>query len=159
MNTVLMQVLNGAAIVATAVVFGADVFFALVGKKAAAKSKDASIADLTAHFHEVADARMPVIGITAIVTTLLQIVFAGVTTLQGQLAVVALAALLIHLAIYFTISKPVNEVMVEGIKFGRIVSNIRQLQQRWDRVIVLRALLLLVAITGLMMINYIKPAF
>jgi hypothetical protein len=156
MNTVLMQVLNGAAIVATAVVFGTDVFFALVGKKAAAKSKDSSIADLTAHFHEVADARMPLIGITAIITTLTQVILAGVQTTYGQLASVALAALLAHLAIYFTISKPINNIMVEGVKFGRIVDNIRQLQQRWDKVIALRALLLLIAILGLITINYLK---
>ncbi|SEK51610.1 hypothetical protein SAMN04488505_101344 [Chitinophaga rupis] len=40
MNTVLLQILNGLAIVATAVVFGTDVFFALVGKKAAAIVKN-----------------------------------------------------------------------------------------------------------------------
>jgi hypothetical protein len=156
MNPLILHTLNGVAIVATAVVFGTDVFFALVGKKAAAKSKDASIADLTAHFHEVADARMPFIGITAIVTTLLQVVLNGIQTTQGQLASVSLAALLIHLAIYFTISKPVNIVMVEGVKFGRIVSSIRALQRRWDQVIDLRAVLLLIAITGLILINYIN---
>jgi hypothetical protein len=118
MNTVLMQVLNGAAIVATAVVFGTDVFFALVGKKAAAKSNDSSIADLTAHFHEVADARMPLIGITAIITTLTQVILAGWKTTHGQLASVALAALLAHLAIYFTISKPINNIMVEGVSLA-----------------------------------------
>ena len=156
MNTVLIQVLNGASIVATAVVFGPDAFFALVVKKAAAKSKDSSIADLTAHFHEVADVRMPFVGITAMLTTLMQVVAVGVQTIHGQVAVVALAALLAHLAIYFTISKPVNNIMVEGLKFGRIVNNIRQLQQRWDKVIALRALLLTVAILGLIIINYLK---
>ncbi|WP_175404134.1 hypothetical protein [Mucilaginibacter sp. PPCGB 2223] len=44
MNTLILHILNGVAIVATAVVFGTDVFFTLVGKKAAAKSQDASIA-------------------------------------------------------------------------------------------------------------------
>jgi DMSO/TMAO reductase YedYZ heme-binding membrane subunit len=156
MYILLMHLLNGVAILATAVVFGTDVFFALVGKKAAAKSKDSSIADLMAHFHEVADARMPFIGITAIVATLLQVIIAGLQTIRGQLAIGALIALLIHLSIYFIISKPVNNVMVEGIKFGRLVSNIRQLQQRWDKVIALRALLLLTAMAGLLMINYAK---
>jgi len=155
MSTVLLHILNGTAIVATAIVFGTDVFFALVGKKAAAISKDSSIADLMGHFHEVADARMPVIGITAIATTLLQVIVAGVQTISGQLAIVSLAALLIHLFIYFTISKPVNNIMVEGVKFGRLVDNVRQLQQRWDKVINLRAALLLIAITSLILINYI----
>lgn len=68
MNTVLLPILNGIAIVTTAIVFGTDVFFALVGKKAATKSNELSIADVMGHFHEVADARMPVIGVTALVT-------------------------------------------------------------------------------------------
>ena len=156
MNTVLLHVLNGTAIVATAVVFGTDVFFALVGKKAAAKSKESSIADVMGHFHEVADARMPVIGVTAIVTTLLQAFFMGVQTTPGQLAAVSLAALLVHLFIYFTISRPINNIMIEGVKFGRLVSNTRQLQQRWDRVINLRALLLFTAIIGLVLVSYCR---
>ena len=154
MSTILIHTLNGIAIVATAVLFGTDVFFALVGKKAAAKSKDSSVADIMGHFHEIADARMPVIGVTAIITTLLQIVLYGATSYGGELAIIALTVLLIHLAIYFRISKPVNNIMVEGIKFGRIVGNIRQLQQRWDKVIELRAVLLLVAIICLVIINY-----
>jgi hypothetical protein len=156
MNNLLIYTLNGVAIVATAVVFGTDVFFALVGKKAAAKSKDASIADLMAHFHEVADARMSFIGITAIVTTLMQVIFAGAKSVQGQLSIVSLTALLVHLAIYFIVSKPVNNIMVESVKFGRLVSNIRALQQQWDKMIGLRAFLLLIAITGQVMINYVS---
>lgn len=155
MNTVLLHILNGTAIVATAIVFGTDVFFALVGKKAAAKSKESSVADMMGHFHEVADARMPFIGATAVVTTLLQVIFAGVQTISGQLAIISLAALLVHLFIYLTIAKPVNNIMVEGVKFGRLVDNVRQLQQRWDKVINLRAALLLIAITGLILVNYL----
>ena len=155
MNSVLIHMLNGTSIVATSVVFGTDVFFALVGKKAASKSNDSSVIDLMGHFHEVADARMPIIGITAIVTTLVQIIFSGLQAITGELAMVSLAALLIHLAIYFIVSKPVNNIMVEGVKYGRIVNNVRELQQRWDKVINLRSVLLLVAMTGLIMINYV----
>ena len=108
------------------------------------------------HFHEVADARMLVIGICAIATTLLQAIFAGVHHVAGQLSVVSLAALLIHLAFYFTISKPVNNIMLERVKFGRLVENIRQLQQRWDKVIGLHAVLLFIALAGQVMINYVR---
>jgi len=154
MNILLLHILNGIAIVATAVVFGTDVFFALVGKKAATKSKDTSIADVMGHFHEVADARMPVIGATAIVSTLLQVLIAGFHTIQAQLAALSLVALLIHLTIYLTVARPVNNVMVDVVKFGRMVNNIRELQQRWDKVIGLRAALLFIAITGLILLNY-----
>lgn len=154
MSTLLMHILNGVAIVATAVVFGTDVFFALVGKKAAAKSKDGSIADLMGHFHEVADARMPFFGATAILASLLQLIIAGLHNTQGQLAGLALLALLVHLIVYLSVAKPVNNIMVDAIKFGRLVNNIRELQLRWDKVISLRALLLLLAITSLVVINY-----
>jgi fumarate reductase subunit C len=114
------------------------------------------VADLMGHFHEVADTRMPVIGITAVITTLMQVVVVGVHNIAGQLAIISLAALLVHLAIYFTIAKPVNNIMVEGVKFGRLIDNIRLLQQRWDKVINLRAVLLLVAMTSLVVINYVR---
>ena len=155
MNTVLLPVLNAIAVVTTAIVFGTDVFFALVGKKAVAKSNESSIADVMGHFHQVADTRMPVIGVTALATTLLQVIVAGVQTTPGQLALVALTALLAHLFIYLTISKPVNDILAEGVKFGRLIENTRQLQQRWDKVINLRAALLLVAITSLVVTNYL----
>lgn len=154
MNSLVLHILNGIAIVATAVVFGTDAFFALVGKKAATKSKDTSIADVMGHFHEVADVRMPVIGATAILTTLLQVIIAGLHTIQAQLAALSLMALLIHLTIYLTVAKPVNNIMVDVVKFGRLVNNIRELQQRWDKVIGLRAALLFIAITGLILLNY-----
>lgn len=148
------SVLNGAAIVATAVVFGTDVFFSVVSKKAVAKSKDESISDLMGHFHEVADVRMPMFGVTSIIATFLQVVVAGLQTVQGQLATVSLMALLTHLLIYLTVSKPVNKIMVDSVKFGRMVDNIRELQHRWDKVIGLRAVLLLISMICLVLINY-----
>ena len=154
MNTLIFSVLNGAAIVATAVVFGTDVFFSVVGKKAAAKSKDESISDLMGHFHEVADVRMPMFGFTSIITTFLQVVVAGLQTVQGQLAFLALMSLLTHLLIYLAVSKPVNKIMVDAVKFGRMINNIRELQQRWDKVISLRAVLLLIAMACLVLVNY-----
>jgi hypothetical protein len=147
----MLQYLNGTAIVAVAVVFGTDVFFTVVGKKALAQSKDESIADVMGNIHAVADARMPVFGVMAVVTTLLQILLGGFKWPP----IVSLIALLLHLIIYLRISKPVNKVMVEGIKFGRLISNIRELQVRWDKMIGPRAMLLFIAIVGLLLINYI----
>ena len=89
MNTELILVLhslNGIAIICTAVVFGTDAFFALVGKKSAVKSKESSIADVFGHFHELADIRMPFFGATAILTTLAQIIIYGIHSLPGKLS-------------------------------------------------------------------------
>lgn len=151
MQMLSIHILNGLAIVATAVVFGTDVFFALIGKKALANSKDSSMGDVIGHIHAVADIRMPVFGVTAVVSTLLQVLLSGFQVLP----LISLLALLLHLLIYLRISKPINAIMVEGVKFGRLISNIRELQQRWDRVISLRAILLFVAMLGLILGNYL----
>jgi len=47
------------AVVSTGIVYGADVFFALIVKKAVRKSDDSSIADLIGWIHLIADKRMP----------------------------------------------------------------------------------------------------
>ncbi len=157
MSTLAFYILNGTAIVATAVVFGTDVFFALIAKKALAKSKDTSVGDIMGRLHEVADVRMPIIGFTAIISTLLQVIVAGFHSVQGQLALLSLSALLTHLVIYLAFAKPVNNILVEAVKSGRLADNARDLQRRWDRVINLRAALLLIAIICLIMIKIANP--
>ncbi len=157
MNTELILVLhslNGIAIICTAVVFGTDAFFALVGKKSAVKSKESSIADVFGHFHELADIRMPFFGATAILTTLAQIIIYGIHSLPGKLALAALLGMGSQLLIYIFVSKPVNTVLVDAVKFGRVLNNVRELQERWDKVILWRAVSLLFAIAFLIMINY-----
>ena len=98
--------LNGIAIICTAVVFGTDVFFALIGKASAIKSKESSIADVFGHFHELADVRMPFFGATAILATILQIALYGIHSVPGVLSAVALAGMMSQLLIYILISKP-----------------------------------------------------
>jgi len=149
-----LHALNGIAIICTAIVFGTDVFFALIGKNAAIKSEETSIADVYGHFHELADVRMPFFGITAILTTIAQIILYGIHSAAGKLSILALAGMLLQLSIYLIISKPVNKVMIESIKYGRVVNNVRELQERWDSVIIPRAVLLFLAIICLIMINY-----
>ena len=146
--------LNGIAIISTAAVFGTDTFFALIGKKSAIKSKESSIADVFGHFHELADIRMPFFGATAILTTLAQIILYGIHSLPGKLAAAALLGMVSQLLIYLFISKPVNVAMVDAVKFGRVLNNVRELQERWDKVILWRAISLLFAIVSLIMINY-----
>jgi len=71
-----------------------------------------------------------------------------------MLVLTALVALLTHLTEYLRIAKPINTVTTEGVKFGRLMANIRELQQRWDSVIWLRAALLFIAMATLIMVNY-----
>ncbi|WP_083228035.1 hypothetical protein [Mucilaginibacter sp. PPCGB 2223] len=70
------------------------------------------------------------------------------------MALISLVALLAHLTVYLTIAKPINKLMTEGVKFGRLIANIRELQQRWDSMIWLRAALLFIAMAALIIVNY-----
>lgn len=150
----ILHSINGIAILCTAVVFGTDVFFALIGKKSVMKSKESSIADVFGHFHEIADVRMPFFGVTAIIATVLQIVLYGIHSIPGILSAVALAGMMSQLLIYIFISKPVNVTMVDSVKYGRVLNNVRELQERWDKVTMWRALSLFLSIICLIMINY-----
>jgi len=136
------------AVLTTGVVYGTDVFFALIVKKAVKKSDDSSIADLIGWIHLIADKRMPPIGITSIVSSLLFMCLNGLTGAAGWLVFTAVVSLLGHLTIYLTISKPINSEMSAAVRERIKLDNIRALQQRWDSVISIRAILL----TGGMML-------
>ena len=58
MNTILIsRILLTIAILASGIIYGTDMFYAIVSRKATALSKDSSIADLVGHTHFVADKR------------------------------------------------------------------------------------------------------
>lgn len=146
MNTIIIsQVLFVIANLTTGVIYGTDVFHAIVVRKATALSKDNSIADLIGHTHLIADKRMPVFGITGVLCTVLCIIlnFKNVFTLC--LSGTALLMLLSHLYLYMTIAKPINKEMSDAAADNIIPANIRALQNRWEGVINYRAVLLTVA--------------
>ena len=138
------------AVLSTGIVYGTDVFFALIVKKAVKKSDDSSIADLIGWIHLIADKRMPPIGITSIISSVLFICLNGLTGTPGWLALTAVASLLGHLAIYLTFSKPINSDMSLAARDKIKLHNIRALQQKWDSVISIRAILLTIAMISLL---------
>lgn len=144
------QILLIIAVLSTGVVYGTDVFFALVVKKAVAKSNDSSIADLIGRIHLIADKRMPPIGITSVLSSILFIFFNGLTGIHGWMALIAVVSLLSHLAIYLTFSKRINAEMSLAVTNKIQLPNIRALQQKWDSVIVVRAVLLTIAMISLL---------
>lgn len=145
-------VLHMVALLSTGIVYGSDVFFAVVGKKAASKTDDKALLQVMGHIHEAADAKMPFIGVTSVLSTAALFVWYGPRQLAGQLALTALIALIAHLLIYIRIAKPVNQQMIDAVKYGRLISNVRQLQLKWDSVIIYRAILLTIAMLGLLII-------
>jgi hypothetical protein len=138
------------AVLSTGVVYGTDVFFALVVKKAVKESDDSSIADLIGRIHLIADKRMPPVGITSVLSSALFICLNGLTNTSGWLALTAVVSLLSHLIIYLTFSKPINSEMSLAVRNNIRLHNIRTLQQKWDSVIVVRAVLLTIAMISLL---------
>ncbi len=134
------------SILSAGVVYGVDVFFAVVGRPALAVSHDAAIANVMGHLHKTADARMPVFGILGVLATLSFAIVTQVGTTASWLALIALGGLLIQLSLYLTVAKPVNQKMTEALQLGKVPDDIRDLQNRWDSVIVGRALAMTLAI-------------
>jgi hypothetical protein len=146
MNTeIISQLLLIIAILSTGVVYGTDMFHALVVRKATALSKNSSIADLIGHTHLIADRRMPVIGITSVLATTLCILLNFKNVYTAGLLSAALLMLLLHLYLYMTIAKPVNNKMTDAAVKNVVPDTIRALQIRWESVINYRAAFLTAA--------------
>lgn len=127
------------SILSSGVVYGTDVFFAVVGRPAAAASSGAAVANVMANLHKIADARMPIFGGLGILSTLALAVTNPIGTPISWLALIALVSLLTQLGLYLLVAKPVNQKMKEALQLGAVPSDIRELQNRWDSVIVGRA--------------------
>lgn len=133
------------AILCVGITFGTDTFFAFVGRKSLALSGEGAVVDVMGHIHEVADARMPVVGALGMVATLAFLLLAGLGTRASTLGIGALLVQLLFLVLYNVYSKPINLKLRRAARSGQVPEDTRQLQARWDRVVVIRAILLLVA--------------
>jgi formate hydrogenlyase subunit 3/multisubunit Na+/H+ antiporter MnhD subunit len=150
----LERVLHVIAILSIGVVYGVDVFFMIIGRKALSRSSDAAMTEVIGRIHEVADKRMPIFGAVALVSTL---ALAGTqwfnsapaSALALACSLTALIAQVVFLVLYSVVSKPVNVELTRAAQTGRVPANARLLQNRWDRVIPLRASLLLLTLFSL----------
>ena len=139
------------ALLNTGIVYGTDMFFALVGRTALRRADAASLTQVLGHLHAVADARMPVAGALAMLSTVGLVVAAGGwATWAGRLALVALGGLLTMLGLYVRVAQPVNQRLTAAAQQGTTLPNAHALQARWDSVIGLRAAALTVAMAALL---------
>lgn len=134
----------------TAVVYGTDVFSALVLRPAAADASDAAVADLLGRVHHYGDRRLPVPGVTAILAATIAVI-ASTTTTPRVGALLALLALLTWLAIYLRVSAPINRRLRAAAATGTVPGDTRAWQLRWDSVIWPRAALQALALGGLLL--------
>ena len=107
------HVLTIPALLALGVVYGTDMFFAVIARPALSHVSEASLTEVMGRLHEVADRRMPVFGVLGMVCTLVLIAVA-----PSLYAIMAFGAQLIHLGLYFRVSKPVNAALTATAKSG-----------------------------------------
>jgi hypothetical protein len=139
------------AVLGTAVVYGTDVFCAMVQRPALARIDDRALLAVMGNIHRYGDARMPVPGVIGMLTAAISVAFAAASGhwLQAAAAGVALGLLLIWLVVYLTVSKPINQKLTAGADDPDLPTDARALQRNWDKVIVIRATLQGLAVTAL----------
>jgi hypothetical protein len=146
-----IEILAGLAILANAVIYGTDVFGAIVLRPAIAAVDDRTLTQLLGHIHRIADRRFAAIGIGGLIATVATVALAAATGHWVSTAAGAIAtlALIIFLAIYNRVSKPVNTALTAAALADRVPGDARQLQARWDSVIDGRVALQTLALAAL----------
>ena len=147
----LIEILAGLAILANAVVYGTDVFGAIVLRPAIAAVDDRTFTRLLGHVHRIADRRFAAIGIAGLIAAIAMAALAAATGHWVSAAAGALAtlALIVFLGVYTRVSKPVNTALTAAAVADRVPGDARQLQARWDSVIDLRVALQTLALAAL----------
>jgi hypothetical protein len=138
-------------VLGTAVVFGTDVFCAMVQRPALARVDDRALVAVMGYVHRYGDRRMPFPGVIGMVATATS---AAVAAAAGSwataiMATSALALLLIWIMLYIKVSAPINRQLTAAAQASQIPTNARVLQANWDRVINARAALQGVAVCAL----------
>jgi hypothetical protein len=147
----LIEILAGIAILANAVIYGTDVFGAIILRPAVASVDDRTLTQLLGRIHRIADRRFPTIGAAGLIASVPMTALAGASGHSVSAAAAALAtlALVIFLAIYSRVSKPVNTALTAAALADRVPGDVRQLQARWDSVINARVALQTLALAAL----------
>lgn len=149
--SLLSHVVTLLAILSTGIVYGTDVFCALVQRAALAQVNDATLTLIMGAVHRFADRRMPVPGVLGVLAAALAAVLAAVA--ERPVGVVAAGAafllLVAWVVLYLSISAPINRRLTAAADAGETPPEVRAWQRNWDRVIVPRAVLQGLAVVAL----------
>ncbi len=139
------------AVMGTAVVYGTDVFCAMVLRPALARVDDRALGAVTGLVHRYGDRRMPVPGVIGVVAAAASTALAALAArwVQAIPAGVAVVLLLVWLLLYFCVSAPINRRLTAAANSGRVLPDVRVLQANWDRIINARAILQGIALAAL----------
>ena len=146
-----IETLAGLAILANGVIYGTDVFGAIVLRPAIAAVDDRTLTQLLGHIHRIADVRLRNITVVGLITAIATAAVAAasghwVSAAAGALATLAVIA---FIAVYNRVSKPVNTTLTAAALADQVPRDARQLQARWDSVINARAALQTIALAAL----------
>jgi hypothetical protein len=139
------------AVLGTAVVYGTDVFCAMVQRPALAAVDDRALVAVMGNVHRYGDRRMPVPGVLGVAATAVTAALAAVGGHWAQTgaAGIALICLVVWLVLYTRVSAPINRQLTAAADAGTSLSNGRALQSKWDSIITARAVLQGVAVAAL----------
>src|SRR5262249_10560601 len=129
------------AVLGNAVVYGTDVFCAIVLRPALAVVDDRALVAAMGSVHRYGDQRMPVPGLLGVLATATRAVLATVAAhwAQAIAAGAALVLLLVWLVLYTQVSAPINRQLTAA-SASQPLPNGRVLQAQWDRIIGARAI-------------------
>ena len=133
---------------ACAVVYGTDVFAAIVLRPALAALDNEALVQAAGRIHQYADQRMPLPGAAGTLAAAAATLTASLAghPLQAGLSGGALVALLAWLMLYLRVAAPINRELTRAAAAHEIPANARALQKRWDSVIGLRVVLQTIAL-------------
>jgi hypothetical protein len=135
-----MWLVSLVGILSTAVVFGTDMFFLMIGRPALRLASPSAGTEVMGYFHMFADRRMPMWGVSAILSNLLLAVFSK--SGQRWFYLASFFLLILFVLIYNRWSKPINRMQTEAAKTGSRLDHARELQESWDRSLLIRVPLL-----------------
>jgi len=140
---ILSQILAAVALLASAIIYGTDVFCAIVQRPALAQVSDGALTRVMGRVHEYGDRRLPLPGVIGLIAAALAAITAGIAghAAAAEAAAAAVALQVVWLVIYLRISAPVNHVLTSAARAGHVPADARSLQLRWDSVITARAIL------------------
>lgn len=149
--TLLAQLAALVAIMSTGVVYGTDVFCALVQRPALARVDDAALTAVMGNVHRFGDRRMPAPGILGVIAAAAASVVAALAGRPAESVPAGVAFLLLvgWVVLYVRVSAPINRALTAAADAHETPADARALQGGWDRVIVLRAVLQGLAVAAL----------
>jgi hypothetical protein len=143
-------------ILSTAVVLGTDMFFLTCGRPALRLASSSAGTEVMGFLHMIADARMPIWVVAAILCNFLLAVFSRIE--QRWFYFASLLMLIPFVIAYFRLSKPINQIQTEAAKTGKSLNNARELQASWDRSLIIRVPLLVVSLLAQCLVLLVASA-